>query len=208
MFMALSGEDPVQLYKDMVDSLDHRIAAGRWVYVGWNKYHLQRGNYHYGFSHTPIHTLSLPPRTFRFTCFRDPLERVVSHYRMLKDYEKQPSGNSALGNELSWLGQSFGDFLRRIPERHLLNQLYMFSSSMNLHEGLERARGLDYYFFNDDFSRGIDDLNGLLEISLQPIHARRSKSHVAVSEAEKQHLLKLLQPEYRFLHELRHGSEH
>src|SRR3546814_3457352 len=64
---------------DLTNVHGHRI-------VGANHRELVEGNYIYGFSHYPAHTLSLPTRTFTISLLRDPVSRIISHYNMTLDY--------------------------------------------------------------------------------------------------------------------------
>jgi hypothetical protein len=85
MLLGSDGEDPEENYKKLVSSPgNHLIEKGR-GFVGWNKKSIEKGNYFCGFSHEPFYQLRLPPRTFTLTCFRDPFERIFSHYRMLRE---------------------------------------------------------------------------------------------------------------------------
>ena len=47
---------------------------------------------------------------------------------MLKDFQANNIDHPCMITEGKWLGECFDDFLKRIPQEHLLNQLYMFSS--------------------------------------------------------------------------------
>ena len=80
MFLSLSGEDSKSLYSQLCRTRENRILSNGLIYVGWNTRHINKGNYFYGFSHTPLHKLDLPNETFTVSCFRDPVRRVVSHY--------------------------------------------------------------------------------------------------------------------------------
>ncbi|HET6464231.1 MAG TPA: hypothetical protein VFH55_01310, partial [Nitrospiria bacterium] len=178
---------------------DHRLLCNGKVYVGWNVPYINRGNYFYGFSHTPLHKLNHPKGTFTISCFRDPVKRVVSHYNMLMDFLVNKIDHSCMATEGKWLGESFDDFLRRIPQEHLLNQLYMFSENYEINEAVARAEQLSHYFFTDNFSEGIVELNRKTGLSLEPIHIRKERYSARISEDNISKLRGMLEKEYRFL---------
>ena len=64
MFLALSGEDPKNLYDQLALARNHRLISNGLIYVGWNLRLINRGEYYYAFSHTPFHKLDLPEKTF------------------------------------------------------------------------------------------------------------------------------------------------
>ena len=203
MFLSLSGGEAEPLYDAMVQACDHRLIHRNLIFVGWHLGHINEGNYYYAFSHTPLHELDLPERTFIATCFRDPVRRVVSHYNMLMGYRANRVDHPCMAVEGEWLGSSFGDFLKRIPREHLLNQLYMFSRSCDIDEALESVTGIDHYFFTDSFEQGIRELNEKTGLSLQPMHSARSDYRADISETHLRALKDLLKDEYRFVGTLR-----
>ena len=79
-------------------------------YIGWNKPVINAGNWFYGFSHIPYHQLELPANTYRITVFRDPVERIISHYRMVKGFKEKGIAHPRMKVEGKWLGDSFDDF--------------------------------------------------------------------------------------------------
>ena len=85
MFLSVSGYDSQALYQELANRPTHRVIRNGLVFVGWDIASINRGLYFYAFSHHPFHKLSLPERTFTFSCLRDPMKRVVSHYNMLME---------------------------------------------------------------------------------------------------------------------------
>ena len=202
MFFALSGADPQQLYDELIHRPHHAVAQNGFVYVGWNPRLLERGLYFYGFSHIPFHKIRLPEKTFTVTCLRDPVERVISHYRMLVELKEAGSRHAALRTEGTWLGDSFADFLQRIPREHLLNQLSMFSPTLSVREAAENIESLSHYFFSDEFDQGVRDLNRKTELHLTPIHIRKTTASTHISQDDRDRLRDLMQPEYELLSRL------
>ncbi|MBI5007633.1 MAG: sulfotransferase family 2 domain-containing protein [Nitrosomonadales bacterium] len=203
IFLNLQTGDSASLYENLARSPDHRIICGDKVYVGWNVRYINAGNYFYAFSHTPLHELDLPEGTFTVTCFRDPVKRVISHYNMLMNFQVNKIDHPCMAIEGKWLGNSFEDFLQRIPEEHLLNQLYMFSARFDASEALARVAGLSHYFFTEDFARGIDELNTKTGLNLKPLHIRKASFSASIPEESIEKLRGMLAREYAFLDRVR-----
>lgn len=199
MFLSLSEENADSFYTTLVDTPDHRVCREGLVYVGWNTRIINKGTYFYGFSHTPIHQLDLPEMTFTVSCFRDPIKRVISHYNMLMNYRLNKIGGALLATEGKWLGNCFDDFIQRIPPKHLLNQLYMFSSNYDINEALENVQRLSYYFFVEDFNSGIVEINRKTGLDLRPIHARKAQYRAEIKNKSLNTLKDMLQREYQFV---------
>lgn len=202
MFLSLSGNDS-NLYAQLAQAPDHRLINNGLIYVGWEVKQINKGNYFYAFSHTPFHKLSLPDQTFTVTCFRDPVERVISHYKMLMDYYVSNTDHPCMEIEGKWLGNDFNDFLSKIPREHLLNQLYMFSSNFDISEAISNVQKLSHFFFIDTFSTGVEELNNKTGLSLEPIHIRKSSYQPQISENCLAKLRHMLHDEYQFLDSIR-----
>lgn len=206
MFLSLAGDEPGRMYERLVADPEHRIRAGGLIYVGWNPALINRGPYFYAFSHIPFHQLTLPPRTFTFTCFRDPVRRVMSHYQMLLAFQVGGIDHPCMETEGHWLGSNFDDFLQRIPEEHLLNQLHMFSRALDVEEACRAALGLDCCIFNDDFNAGVDRINALTGLRLVPLHARKQPPIEDIPEQSIRDLRERLAPEYLLIEMLKSSS--
>jgi hypothetical protein len=198
MFLSLSGEDSNALYTQLARTPNHRLLSNGHIYVGWNVKLINNGNYFFAFSHTPIHQLALPPKTFTVSCFRDPVKRVVSHYNMLMDFLVNKIDHPCMATEGKWLGEGFGDFLDNIPKEHLLNQLYMFSNDFNINEAVNNVQLLSHYFFSDQFDKGVNALNMKTDLNLKSIHIRKAKHQSQISEHDLGRLREILDKEYRF----------
>jgi hypothetical protein len=199
MFLSLSKEEPTHLYSKLANTPSHRLISNGLIYVGWNVRLINKGNYFYAFSHTPLHQLNLPDSTFTVSCFRDPVKRVLSHYNMLMDYRVNKIDNPCMATEGKWLGEHFDDFLQRIPKEHLLNQLYMFSNSYKIKEAVSNVQSLSHYFFSETFDAGIDDLNKKTGLNLESVHIRKAGYKAEISENSLAKLRELLDEEYKFL---------
>jgi hypothetical protein len=204
MFLSLMGDEASSIYGSLVaNAPTHRVLRRGRIYVGWNVDCINRGNYFYAFSHTPLHELNLPPETFTVTCFRDPVKRVISHYNMLMDCQVNNIDHPCMATEGKWLGEKFDDFLERVPRDQLLNQLYMFSRDFDVDWSVEQVRNLSHYFFSDNFAYGIESLNQKTGLSLEPIHIRKTNFADQISEENIARLREMLSDEYAFLDRVR-----
>lgn len=206
MFLSLSGGNPETLYQALVDAPRHRVIENGLVFVGWNTFLHEAGDYFYGFSHAPYGDVTLPDKTFTFTCFRDPVRRVVSHYNMLMSYRVNDVDHSCMAVEGEWLGTCFDDFLSNMPKRHLLNQLYMFSAGFDVEEATDNVKRLSHYFFTEAFDAGVAGLNEKAGLALAPVHIRKRDYRSDISEASLLRLREMLEDEYRFLAAVRSHS--
>ena len=98
---------------------------------------------------------------------------------------------------------SFDDFLTRIPKEHLLNQLYMFSSTFNVNEAFDRIKKVSHYFLTEDFAHGIENINEKLRLNLKPIHIRKSEWNFKVQPQDLEKLADMLNKEYLLLDMIR-----
>ena len=204
MFHALIRSEPSgPIFAQLHQIPHHRIIREGLVFVGWNAKLSNRGHYFYSFSHVPLHQLTLPPRTFTVTCFRDPVKRLVSHYNMLMDYKIHSVPHPCMVDEGPWLGASFRDFLQRIPREHLQNQLYMFSPSFKVAEAVERVRGLSHVMFTESFAAGIQELNRKTGLQLQPVHTHKASHKSELSTEDLALLREKLADEYEFLEKVK-----
>lgn len=201
-FLRLATQEPLELYGQLAARNSHRIESNGVVIVGWNRSLIRSGRFHYAFSHTPYEEISLPTSTYTFTILRDPVKRVVSHYRMLLELQQHQPHHPALRTESAWVGESFGDFLTNAPADTLLGQLSMFSSSLDSSKAAERVKGLSTFFTIDDFEAGVAKLGDDLSVPLSNIHVRDSRVALKPSSQEIRIAKNLLEPEYDMLSEL------
>ncbi len=196
MFLAVGGEDGEQAYEALAQAPHTRREIDGRVYVGWNKALIEGGRYYYAFSHIPAHELRLPPRTFTITILRDPVARVLSLYRMLAEYRDLNVPHPMLARQGQWLGANLGDFLDRVPREHLLRQLFMFSPTFSPAEAQERILACSHVFFVEEFAAGVQALAARLDLSLTPMHAKKSAYKVDFDPAHLARLREMVEPEY------------
>jgi hypothetical protein len=174
-FLEFDGGDSLARYKSLAQAKKNKISVGGKVFIGWNKKLIEKGNYFYAFSHIPYHYLNLPQNTFTVTCFRDPFNRLLSHYRMLKSFSKEKIQHPCMETEGNWLGNSFEDFLHLIPREHRLVQLYNFSPTLNVEEAVEAVKQINQIVFTENFSMGVSSINKKTGLSLKSLHIRQNE---------------------------------
>lgn len=203
MFLGLDGGDGAERYQRLALAERQRLVVGQRVFVGWNRKLIEKGAYFYAFSHIPFHELHLPAETLLLTCFRDPVARLFSHYRMLREYQRDGVNHPCMREEEPWLGTSFGDFLARVPREHALCQLFMYSRSFNVEEALENVAKIHHVLFTESFSEGVARLNSQCGLHLRPLHSKKSRYREVLDPGEQARAREMLEPEYHFLHELK-----
>jgi hypothetical protein len=206
-FIGLSGSNPGDFHEEIMASGRGWGERNRYVYVCHNNFLIEEGNYFYGHSHTPFHQLRLKDGTFTVTCLRDPVRRVVSHYRNLAHYKKHNSGPATMKLEGAWVGDSLSDFIQRVPREHLLRQLYMFSPTFNVDQAVENINSLDSVMYTESFDQCLKKLGDRLGFSLASYRSKGGYDQVDVHQEELERLRELLEPEYTMLEKLNRTSD-
>jgi len=179
-----------------------------YVFTGWNLHRLNSGRYFYGWSHIPYHRLQLKERTFVITTFRDPVERVVSHYKMIRFYVDQGFNHPCMKSEAKWLGEkpSLLEFARNMPKEHLMSQLFHYSEEFSIQEAFDSIQSINYYCFAEELSdTGYKEISEALpRIGSLPKNRVRESQHVSnLSESEIRGLTDLLGQEYGLIDQLK-----
>lgn len=202
-FLSIGGEPGRAVYSRLAHNPTHRTISGKRAFVGFYRPLIEQGYYHYAFSHTAAHELSLPPDTFTITCLRDPLKRLLSHYQMLREFVDTDTWHGCLNVEGPWLGRSFDDFLSAIPREHCCRQLYMFSQKFDPNEAIDRVRRSGYYFFTEEFVDGMAKLSSHLHEDLPVLHARPTRIAYEIPARALDRARDLLSDEYEMIDALR-----
>ncbi len=182
-----------------------------WIFVRNNLTLINKGHYHFGNSHIPVWKLSLPPQTYTFCMFREPMERLVSLYRYYLWIQQTPAEEAikiepyyhSIASKIPFMGNSFTDFLTHLPKKHLQNQLYMFSETYDVEEALEHVAQVHTVCFQSEFEKGITQLSEALNVSLQVQRERKFEApHIVLNEEEQKLAQQLLKEEYNFYRKL------
>jgi len=203
LILSIGGTEGKALYKELAENIPHRLIRNEKIFVGWSVRLINKGNYYYAFSHTPVHKLSLPDNTFTLICFRDPVKRVISHYNMLMNYSVNNIRHSCMDTEGQWLGNCFRDFIENMPKEHMSNQLYMLSKGMDINEAISRLKNISHVMFTEEFDKGVYELSRKTGLTLHPVHIRKSQYRADISENDILLLKEKLNDEYAFLEKVR-----
>ncbi|MDX1683706.1 MAG: sulfotransferase family 2 domain-containing protein [Saprospiraceae bacterium] len=199
----LTSEDDEEVVNRMRDSnLQQVISEGR-VFAGWSKRIINHGTFNFAFSHTPIERLTLSKDTFIFTCLRHPIDRLYSHYKMLKGYLANDVDKPCVIFEGPWAKGSFTEFLQKASKEARENQLYMFSTMYDVEDALQNIRRCDMILMFDRLGDDIKKLSESLNLNLKLPYKNRSMSDDIISEEEKEMVKELLKDELDFYNTVR-----
>ncbi|MER8990398.1 hypothetical protein [Mesorhizobium sp. M0678] len=147
--------------------------------------------------------LSLPVDAVLITCFRDPVARLTSHYQMLREMIDDRSDHPIMEKEAPWASGSFKAFVDRVPDKHRLAQLYMFSTALDLKEAETRLARVGHVLWTERLNDGLSRLAAATGLPLAvETHLRRSKS-MDISRRELEHAHESLALEYEWLDRVR-----
>jgi hypothetical protein len=163
IFSILSQEgDPGDLYGQLCVSSQ---TINNKLIQGWERNPVE--NAYFAWSHEPMWKVTVPKDTFTITILRDPMERLVSHYRLLLIYKEMGYVNHLPGYEWKWLGRDLLEFSNNIALEHLQRQLYMFSQDFDIEQATERIKTLSYFFYLDNYTKALKGLGQMLGMGLR-----------------------------------------
>lgn len=201
-FLSLGGEDPASVERRINASFLRTTASGTYVFAGKLRRSLETGRYFFGWSHLPAYDLRLPPNTFTVSVLRDPVKRVISYYNYLIGGDDASLVFAIKQAERGFAAGGFHAFLDRVPKRHLLCQLYMFSSDFSVDEAAERLNSCSLILATERLKEGTAELNGRLGMRLEPRHERVSLVEAQLSTSELDRVRDLLEPEYQLFKQI------
>lgn len=100
----------------------------------------------------------------------------------------------------------FDAFLDRVPDRHLLCQLYTFSTRFDVSEAVDRIAGCSAVFFTEDYAAGLAGLSRRLDLPLDVHRARVTGTRSVLTASQADRLRAMLEPEYELLGRLASGG--
>ena len=160
--------------------------------------------------HTPFWQNMYPPRAYdgyrvrrydyTITAIRDPLSRLLSHYRMLKEiHQSGDTYNKNPPDDPKWVINGFDYFIKKFPKQFLLHQLHFFSSSYNVDEAFNNITKCSQIIRTENQQEGFDQFALKSGIQLTEIVSGVTgiKEHdLSADQVEK--LREILEPEYDF----------
>jgi hypothetical protein len=205
-FMALGGEDPMEVWRRTTTSRLTRAISGDYSFVVNHRRLLAEGAYFYGRSHNPAPEQPLPPRTFTVTILRDPIARVHSYYDFLVAGDDASLPVRVPEQERLKAMEGFDAFLDRIPTAHLLSQLATFSTRYDVSEAVDRIAACSSIMFTEDFADGLAVLGRRLNLPLEVRRARVTGARSTLTDAQKERVRTRLEPEFELLRRLEEGA--
>jgi len=203
IFLGLCGQDSQKVYQGLVDSPNHRLFVDDYVFVAWNRELINQGDYYYAYSHIPSHRLTLPPDTFTFTCFRDPIRRLVSRYSELCFFRDNGIDHPVMATEGRCLGDSILDFVDSASPGVVFAQLGMFSKNFDLDEALSNVRRCNSVLFTESLNDDIGRLGTQIGLPIVAAHIRKGPPKEQLSAETLQTLRQALALEYQMLEAVR-----
>jgi len=204
-FMALAGEDPMEVWRRITASRLQRTSSAGLAFASNDRMVLAHGAYFFGRSHRPFAEQPLPPGTFTVTILRDPVERVRSYFDYLVAGDDPGMPGRVSGRQRQLAAAGFDAFLDRAPVDGLLTQLAMFSGRLDISEATDRIGSCSSVFFTEDFEVGLARLGRRLALPLVPYRIRVTSERSVLTDQQLERLRTRMEPEYELLRRL-HAS--
>lgn len=205
-FLGLGGEDPMDVWWRITHSRLPRAISGSYAFASNSRRLLAEGAYFFGRSHRSADEQPLRQHTFTVTVLRDPVDRVRSLYDYLVVGDAPDTPGRVGNHQRRWVAGGFDQFLERVPERDLLNQIATFSSRLDVAEAVDRIGGCSSVLFTKTFDEGLATLGRRLGLSLEVRRARVGGIRSPLTDAQEAKLRLRLEPEYELLRRLEEGG--
>jgi transcriptional regulator of met regulon len=203
LLSALTGLASEDVYRDLANARHNRLTVDGVCFAGWNKNSIAAGGWDYAFSHRPLEMQPLPADAVLITCFRDPVARLASHYRMLREMIDERSHHPIMGREAPWASGSFRQFVDRVPDSHRLTQLHMFSTALNLAEAETRIARVRHVLWTESLQDGLTELADATGLPLAVDAHRRASRPMEIPASELEYAREALALEYEWLDRVR-----
>lgn len=160
------------------------IGNGYIVSSSWKRIRL--GLYSFAHSHMYHENVPIYPRTYSFSIFRDPVERLISRYKM--DFFLLKSGKidhykdrASLASSVSEPIQYFKT-LKQLAPFDFYNQILSFSKNKSVDEAVSRVSSLSRILFQDSLEFDFEALRKDLE--LEAVKLGKSKDSAKFLKTE------------------------
>ena len=198
-FLALGGEDPMVVWERLNANRLTRTVSGGYAFASIHRQLLAEGAYFFGRAHRPVEEQPLAAGTFTMTVLRDPVSRVHSYFDYLVAGDAPDSPGQVAKRERRIALDGFDAFLDRVPPRHLLTQLYTFSTDLDVAAAADRVARCSAVFFTEHYADGLAELGARLDLPLSIHRARVADHRSTLTPAQSDRLRRMLHPEYELL---------
>jgi len=190
------------MYKDLVNR-SGKYKNDNMCMSGWNP--KSYGQHFFTFGHHTYHAEHCKNArkhlTHSITSIRKPFDRLFSLY---KEHLFERKNGRAISTTIKNVpdtmfdDMTFGNFVKRLPKKRLLEQLYYFSDSYNINEAIENVSKLTHVFFVDDILNDRDSYAGKTKTYLCISNAFRREIDYKISKKERSFINKLIKDEIKF----------
>jgi len=162
-------------------------------------------------SHVPFDGVILPPDTFTVTVLRDPTQRFVAWYKMVRRFERMNPRPVTLQPYYQYLGANIIETAKNVPLGLRWAQVRHFSPKLDVDEAVEHITALSYYFRLERFEAGLEHLRKAWGLALPHLRIRDTHETPRVEQLIQKELKqpqlvelrKLLDLEYQLMGRLR-----
>jgi hypothetical protein len=157
-------------------------------------------NSNFRVEHTSMWEYEVSPADFTITILRNPLDRLVSYYRML-EVEKN---NKWAKTQKDWTIDGWKSFIEKANDNIICGHLYMFSENLDIDEAFENIMKVSHVMFLDKYNEGVDSLSKKLNIELDKSYffgkseSKVPKELILSDKQSTEKALLKLEPEYKF----------
>ena len=170
---------------------------------GWQP--KQYGKHYFTFGHHPYHANhcfdARKTLNYHITSLRKPEERVFSLYKehlFEKKLKRAISTNINSKKNCMFSEGTFGNFIERLSQKRLLEQLYYFSDTYNIEEALVNVSNLNGIFLCGNIQETRDTYSGTAGVYLYINYGFSNILDYKVSKEEHDYLIERLEQEQEF----------
>lgn len=202
-FLSLISQNPIKKYAEIVLDPDHKITKLGKTYIGWNHNLAKSEKFFYSWSVEPFNKIGLDNDMFGVTILRDPADRIISLYdHFLYSVEKQVLIHPDIEKEVRLTQNGFTDFLKNLPKKTLMRQLFSFSERYDIEEAYNNVTKLSHVMFTSHYEESLRALSSKLDLGLKSYYLRKSSKKTKISDSQRRLLQKKLEPEYEFYNKI------
>lgn len=143
------------------------------IFMGGNLDLINKNEFHIATTHLPAHALNIKDDTFTFTILREPVERFISHYKMLKQMIECNSNHGCLKEERFYYDDCIVKCALKMPINHRHAQLFSFSKEMNIKSAINRLNNLTIFDTIENYNFCIKYINEEFKWKIPVLHSRK-----------------------------------